>query len=424
LLGKPPQPCISPAARRYGRSDTRRGGQAARSLTKLLALVAACSATLAICAQTSIADPVTGVLGAVGATATQQLGTVAHDATTTIPLPVNPPPAAAQVSGSAAQSVAALPQPVAGAGATARSGTSSVTESLRTSDSGAGGAGSGSSGHPLSPPPRTLLTVAKRAGHVLASGTPGEHAATVPAVRRIVSSHVGRIASTPADTERHAPVTRTLAGHASRIAGALLGAVADIAASARDTLAAMPVPALTSRPSVMIVAPSLAATDPGGAPNPATEPPSRASLPASFAAAGFAGAGPALAVAAVATPTDTRSIDTRSIGPRASRQPTPSVAPQAGEMNSAATNAAQPRAASHEPSAAAKPMLGEPAPASPAGGFSPASGAGAGGGVSATTYLALAALLLLAAPRALRRLRPTAASWRTAQFALIPARPG
>jgi hypothetical protein len=58
------------------------------------------------------------------------------------------------------------------------------------------------------------------------------------------------------------------------------------------------------------------------------------------------------------------------------------------------------------------------------GGSAPVSGAGATGGLSGSALLALAALLLLAAPRAMRRLRLAAGSWRAAQFVLIPERPG
>ncbi|HEY5389410.1 MAG TPA: hypothetical protein VIJ83_02550 [Solirubrobacteraceae bacterium] len=73
---------------------------------------------------------------------------------------------------------------------------------------------------------------------------------------------------------------------------------------------------------------------------------------------------------------------------------------------------------------AASPALGAAVPAPSPGGFAPASGASVGVGVSAATFLALAALLLLAAPRALRRLQRAGTSWRLAQFSLIPARPG
>jgi hypothetical protein len=97
------------------------------------------------------------------------------------------------------------------------------------------------------------------------------------------------------------------------------------------------------------------------------------------------------------------------------------------DMALRATSAAAASATSLATAPAATPApAGEAVPArSPSpGGFSPTSSAGAAGGLSAMTALALAALLLLAAPRAMRRLRRAGASWRLAPFALIPARPG
>jgi len=68
------------------------------------------------------------------------------------------------------------------------------------------------------------------------------------------------------------------------------------------------------------------------------------------------------------------------------------------------------------------------APISPAPGPAPsgASGAAVGGasGVAPSAFLSLAGLLLLAAPRALRRLRLSCRPWLPACFVLIPERPG
>jgi hypothetical protein len=68
------------------------------------------------------------------------------------------------------------------------------------------------------------------------------------------------------------------------------------------------------------------------------------------------------------------------------------------------------------------------APVSPAPGPAPggASGAAVGGssGVAPSAFLSLAGLLLLAAPRAMRRLRLSSRPWLTACFVLIPERPG
>jgi hypothetical protein len=62
-----------------------------------------------------------------------------------------------------------------------------------------------------------------------------------------------------------------------------------------------------------------------------------------------------------------------------------------------------------------------PAPGGAAGGTA-AGGSGGGGGL--TGFFTLAGLLLLAAPRALRRLRLSGRPYRTAFFVLIPERPG
>jgi hypothetical protein len=68
------------------------------------------------------------------------------------------------------------------------------------------------------------------------------------------------------------------------------------------------------------------------------------------------------------------------------------------------------------------------APASPTPGPAPsgASGAAVGGasGIAPSAFLSLAGLLLLAAPRAMRRLRLSSRPWLTACFVLIPERPG
>ncbi len=68
-----------------------------------------------------------------------------------------------------------------------------------------------------------------------------------------------------------------------------------------------------------------------------------------------------------------------------------------------------------------RPVLPSPGPA-PGGASGAAGGSGAGVGLSG--FLTLAGLLLLAAPRAMRRLRLSCLPWRTAFFVLIPERPG
>jgi hypothetical protein len=59
----------------------------------------------------------------------------------------------------------------------------------------------------------------------------------------------------------------------------------------------------------------------------------------------------------------------------------------------------------------------------PPGGASGGTAAG-GSGIALSAFLTLAGLLLMAAPRALRRLRLSSRPWRTAFFVLIPERPG
>jgi hypothetical protein len=68
------------------------------------------------------------------------------------------------------------------------------------------------------------------------------------------------------------------------------------------------------------------------------------------------------------------------------------------------------------------PVSPTPGPAGP-GGASGGSAAG-GSGLALSGFFTLAGLLLLAAPRAMRRLRLSCQPWLTACFALIPERPG
>ena len=70
-----------------------------------------------------------------------------------------------------------------------------------------------------------------------------------------------------------------------------------------------------------------------------------------------------------------------------------------------------------------RPVTPEPGPA-PSGAGGGAAAGGSGGGVGLSGFLTLAGLLLLAAPRALRRLRLFCLPFLTAFFVLIPERPG
>jgi hypothetical protein len=69
------------------------------------------------------------------------------------------------------------------------------------------------------------------------------------------------------------------------------------------------------------------------------------------------------------------------------------------------------------------PVSPTPGPA-PGGASGAAVGGGAPGGAAVSIFLTLAGLLLLAGPRALRRLRLSCEPWLTACFVLIPERPG
>jgi hypothetical protein len=75
----------------------------------------------------------------------------------------------------------------------------------------------------------------------------------------------------------------------------------------------------------------------------------------------------------------------------------------------------------HGGSAVAGPPVG-PAPGPAPGGASGSSAAASG--LALSGFLTLAGLLLLGAPRAMRRLRLSCEPWRTACFVLIPERPG
>jgi hypothetical protein len=404
-----------------------RPGAPAHSLRNLLALVMACSAMLAVSAQTSVADPVTGVLGAVGATATQQLDAVAHGATA-IPLPAAAPPAVAQVAANAAQGVDAVPQAAAGAGDVVRSNASSFAESSRAGDPEGG---SGSSEARQSSPPSSPIALATRAGRVLASPTParGEHAPIVTAAHRIVSSRIDRVTGTLAYAAQRAPAARSLPGRASRVAGALLAAVANVAAGARDTFAAIPVPVPVPIPVVASLPRATGPSDPftlfpavagAGAGTSVAQPSiDPTALATSLASIGSVQAEPSSAAALGAQPVQQLATDREASadargGMRGPRETTSLATSATPASTTSPANAP----------ASASPAQSQSVPAPAPGGFSPASSASVAGGVSAATFLALGALLLLAAPRALRRLQRAGTSWRLAQFSLIPARPG
>lgn len=376
---------------------------------------------LAVGATASAADPVSGVLNVVGATATQQLDAVAHEATS-VPLPVTPPAAVAQVSANAAQSVAAIPQTVAGAGNAVSASGGGVSEQARPGESSARGE---SSDARRPSPARSLITAATLAGRV-ATPTPasGSHVTIVPAARRIVSARIDRVTSTLASAERRAPTALASGGRAADLAGALLGAVASVATSARDTLAAIPLPI-----------PTVASLLRGTPPDPTALLPAGGGVGTAVASMTLPGVDPTVLAASLATtgsaqdaPSSFGSLGMTLVEQAAAQHQTlPQPRGGVHDTSMHATSATLPSAnllTKANAPAVAIPAPGKALPAPSPGGFAPASSASAGGGLSAATFLVFAALLLLGAPRARRRLRRTGASWRLAQFSLIPARPG
>ena len=88
----------------------------------------------------------------------------------------------------------------------------------------------------------------------------------------------------------------------------------------------------------------------------------------------------------------------------------------------AAATADPPAGGGHGRSAVGSPPV-SPAPGPAPSGASGGSAMGASG-LALSGFLTLAGLLLLAAPRAMRRLRLSCQPWLTACFVLIPERPG
>ena len=87
----------------------------------------------------------------------------------------------------------------------------------------------------------------------------------------------------------------------------------------------------------------------------------------------------------------------------------------------AAGEAGSPAGGGHGGSAVVRP------PVSPAPGSAPSGASGSptgASGLALSGFLSLAGLLLLGAPRAMRRLRLSCQPWLTACFVLIPERPG
>jgi hypothetical protein len=110
-------------------------------------------------------------------------------------------------------------------------------------------------------------------------------------------------------------------------------------------------------------------------------------------------------------------------GKRYVESSTVSFSPAAGSLAAAATGGVPPDGGHGGAAVGNTPAGPSPGPA-PSGAAGAAVGGGGGGGAAPSAYLSLAGLLLLAAPRALRRLRLSSQPWLTACFVLIPERPG
>jgi hypothetical protein len=385
-------------------------------------MLAAFAGVLALTAQASASGPIAGALGALGATATQQLGAVTHDAPAVpLPAPAAPaPPAANDVT----QAADAVPQALATTAATVRASASDVAERARASRPSESAARSETSDSQSGPPSDPgLAAVAERAGRVTPSTVPASAAPArvVPArivatAHEIVSPAAERVARRLEHTVQGAPVARHLGERATRVAGALIGTVVGIAHAAHDALSALPSLGTVSSLQPTIAPPAL--SEPRATRSTTTSQPPEGQTPraTSMTAAGLA---PAIAAAPIA-PGAEHAVPVQAFTSR--REAPPNAQARHSAKPSLASRGAQPGTARAKPRLTSGALAPSPTP-SP-GGVSPASGAGASGGLSASTLLAFAALLLLAGPRAMRRLRLAAGSRRAAQFVLIPERPG
>jgi hypothetical protein len=393
----------------------------------LAVVLASFTGVLTLTAQASATGPVAGALGALGATATQQLAAVAHDAPAVpLPTPASPVTPAANDGTQAAD---AVPQALATTTTTIGASASDVAERARTgrpSESGAHSESSdGQSGLPSEP---GSAAVAERARRVTSGAGPTstEPARVVPVrivttAHEIVSPAAERVAKRLEHTAQGAPVARHLGERATRVAGALIGTVVSVTKAARSALSALPSLGTASPLQPTIASPALPGPGLAHATTTTSQPSARPTpLVTSSTAAGLA---PATAVALIATGAVHIAPVQAFTSPRQA-PPNAHAAAQArhSAKPSLASRSAQPGTVRAKP--ALTPSALAPSPTPSPGGVSPAGGAGAAGGLSASTLLALAALLLLAGPRAMRRLRLAAGSRRPAQFVLIPERPG
>ena len=422
-----PQTSAACTGPRQGRGYAFPNGRRAHWLIVRAVVLASFLGALALTAQASASGPIAGALGALGTTATQQLAAVAHDAPA-VPLPASASPAT-PAANDVAQAADPVPQALATTTATVRASESDVAERARAGRPSESGARSestvGQSGSSSEP---GLAAVAERAGRVTPSAGPTstEPARVVPVrivtrAHQIVSPAAERVAKRLEHTVQGAPVARHLGERASRVAGALIGTVVSFAKAARSALSALPSLGTASPLLPTIASPALPGPQGTHAPTTANQP-SNGQTPLATRET-VAGLAPATAVTPIATGA-TRAGPAQAVTGRRQAPPNGHAGAQARHSAepSLTSRGAQPAPARARPALTSSALAPPPTP-SPDG-VSPAGDASATSGLSASTLLALAGLLLLAGPRAMRRLRLANGSRRPAQFVLIPERPG
>jgi hypothetical protein len=390
----------------------------------IVVLTAIVAALLVLPVQASAASAVTGTIEALGATAQQQLAAVAQDTAAAVPLPQPSVPAVSVTKDVAPTVDAVPPQTVAKAvtdvasSANVGSERSGAGELAETARSGPSDANSRVTAAPV-------LAATERAERA-PSGRPSPTDPTriLDVTREIVAAHAKPLARSLAHTTQalqRTPAARDLGRGASHIAGALRGTVAGVATVAHESILIMPiagVPPLLQTPQASLTSmwPS------GGSMTTSGVPLSPSAAQASPATDDGTIGSTVAATAPVPSAIGRPPLDSATSGsPLSPSMRVRTPMPEPGDTTHFAWPSGSSGPQATMPSAVA--ATGSP-PVQMPGGSAPVSGAGAAGGLSGSALLAFAALLLLAAPLAMRRLRLAAGSWRAAQFILIPERPG
>jgi hypothetical protein len=453
----------------------RSGNRIAGRFGRLAAVSVLCvlSIVLALCAQASASAPATATLGAVAQATTQQLSstagtTVEQVAAATLARPSpsapdQPAPADARAAASAQQAApagshpapagshAAPAQPAAPAGAAATAAPSRPPAEARNAavagvgqqTSGQIATASGVSRGSASTAIRTIVGAATAGG----GGSPRTTPVT-GVVQGLRSSRAGDVvrtlSRTVADATGSSRVVQTLVNDASTLTGTstLIATVAQgtrLLDAIEQLTSSVAGPALATLQTIaqVLVARPPAASQGLAAPSPLGSGSPLASLSALAAASPLAASSqlaaalpPASALKSGAGwPLDPPTAFAQSgLGGGSAWAAAPGIRARAPADFAGALPLAPILPGGQ--SAASPPAQGAhraPLPASPAstpspGGVSPAAAVGVGAGLS--IGLALAALLMLAAPPALRRLRLDGESWRLAPLQLIAERPG